>query len=103
VKKLTQDHQTHPKRRSFTSIVGVVLLLAIAVSFAIRQSDVIIAKRRLVRLEQEIRHYQAMNETLSEQLKQLQSDEYIERIAREKLGLVNPGEVQYMLVTRMGE
>lgn len=29
----------------------------------------------------------------------MSSDEYIEKTAREKLGLVKPGEIQYMLVS----
>jgi cell division protein DivIC len=78
--------------------MGVMLFLAVAISFCIRQAEVMAAERRLAELEKEIQYYEAMNEALLEQAETLRSDEYIEKTAREKLGLVKPGEVQYMLV-----
>ena len=56
------------------------------------------AKRRLAELKSEIEYYRSMNETLEKQAQMLSSDEYIEKAAREKLGLVKPGEIQYMFV-----
>lgn len=95
----TMGGNARPKRRVFQWIAGTVLFLAVAVSFCIRQSEVIAAQKRLADLEREIQYYQAMNEALLEQMETLKSEEYIEKTAREKLGLVKPGEVQYMLVT----
>ncbi len=37
-----------------------------------------------------------MNEKLEEEKKQLQTPEAIEKVAREELGLVKPGEVPYV-------
>jgi cell division protein FtsB len=54
----------------------------------------------LAEIEREIEYYRAMNEALMEQVETLKSPEQIEKVAREKLGLVMPGEVQYMLVTK---
>lgn len=98
-----KSKETRPRRRLLPLIVGAVLFLAVAVSFGIRQSEVLAAKKRLASLEQEIQHYRAINETLLDQVEMLKSGEYIEKTAREKLGLVKPGEVQYMLVTHIGE
>ncbi|HOP70675.1 MAG TPA: septum formation initiator family protein [Bacillota bacterium] len=68
----------------------------IAITFAIRQVEVIRIRNRLMQLESEIEYYMMLNSALEEQIKTLQSDEYIEKTAREKLGLVMPGEVQYI-------
>jgi cell division protein FtsB len=54
-------------------------------------------------MQQDIQHYAAVNESLEKQLEVLKSDEYVEKTAREKLGLVMPGEVQYMLITFKGK
>jgi cell division protein FtsB len=37
------------------------------------------------------------NKYLNDQIKYAQSDEYKERIAREKIGLIKPGEIIYIL------
>ncbi len=87
------------KRRPLVPFLGVIVLfLAVAVSFVLRQAEVSAVKKRLAALEAEIARYQAHNVTLEQQVELLKSDEYIERIARDKLGLVRNGEVQYMFV-----
>jgi cell division protein FtsL len=93
-----KDNAKRP-RRLLPGIVGAVLLLAVVISFCVRQAEVMAARRRLADVEREIEYYRAMNEALVEQAERLKSPEHIEKTAREKLGLVLPGEVQYMLVT----
>jgi cell division protein FtsL len=89
-----------PRRKLLPGLVGTVLLLAVIISFCVRQAEVMAARRRLAEIEREIEYYRAMNEALMEQVETLKSPEHIEKVAREKLGLVMPGEVQYMLVTK---
>jgi cell division protein FtsL len=88
-----------PRRKLLPGLVGTVLLLAVLISFCVRQAEVMAARKRLADIEREIEYYRAMNEALQEQAEKLKSPEHIEKVAREKLGLVMPGEVQYMLVT----
>jgi cell division protein FtsB len=68
----------------------------IAITFAVRQVEVIRVRNRLAQLESEIEYYMMLNSALEEQAQTLGSEEYIEKAAREKLGLVMPGEVQYI-------
>lgn len=75
-----------------------VLVVAVAVAFVFRQAEVMSVQRALSDMERQIEHYKALNESLEEQIAALKSDEYIEKAAREKLGLVKPGEVQYMVI-----
>ncbi|HHW25976.1 MAG TPA: septum formation initiator family protein [Firmicutes bacterium] len=87
------------KRRPVVPVLGVVVLfLAVAVSFVLRQAEVNAASRKLAALKAEIERYQALNVALEQQIELLKTDEHIERIARDKLGLVKAGEVQYMFV-----
>ena len=48
-------------------------------------------------VEQEISVWEERCNELLRQIEYLSSDEYIERIAREKLGLVKPGEIQFIV------
>lgn len=88
----------HRKRSFMPWALGTLLALAMAVSLVVRQSEVIAAQRRLAELQDEVQRYTALNQSLENQIQVLGSNEYIEKTAREKLGLVKPGEVQYMPV-----
>ncbi len=48
--------------------------------------------RNIDQVQQKIHYMQQKNKELTLEIKRLQSDAYVERIAREKLGLVKPGE-----------
>ncbi len=87
------------KRRTLPLAATVLLFLSIAVSLIIRQVGVTASQRNLAELESEIERYRSMNAALESQIELLKTDEYIEKIARNKLGLVMPGEVRYMMVT----
>lgn len=49
-------------------------------------------KSEIKRVQEEIKAVEAHNEELKQELAYLQSDEYIEKVARQELGLVRPGE-----------
>ena len=55
------------------------------------------ARQEIVRLESEIRAYEIRNQQLEMEISRLQSPEYVERVAREELGLVYPGERLYIV------
>ncbi|MFA6655421.1 MAG: septum formation initiator family protein [Bacillota bacterium] len=73
-----------------------VLIALVVVSFAIRQTEVIRIKRRIEEVKAEIDYLRISNNALEQQIEIMKTPEYIEEIAREKLGLVMPGEVQYI-------
>lgn len=47
-------------------------------------------------VREQIRKLQEENERINAQIEMMQSDQYIEKLAREKLGLVKPGEVMFV-------
>ncbi|MCD5401814.1 septum formation initiator family protein [candidate division NPL-UPA2 bacterium] len=56
--------------------------------------------REIVRLDEEIRELKEANENLRAEIKALREDRfYLERVARENLGLVKPGEIIYKIVS----
>lgn len=48
-------------------------------------------------LEKEIGAMRMRNDTLEQEIERMKSPEYVERVAREELGLVKPGETLYIL------
>lgn len=75
----------------------LLLSLWIALGFAARYFRIVSLQNQLVRIRREIAAMEARNEELEKQIEYLQSDEYIEKVAREKLGLVKPGETVYIM------
>ena len=61
-------------------------------------------EKELVILEAEVGRLEAQNDSLRKILRQLDGDmEYIEKVAREELGLIKPGEVVIPLVSEEGD
>lgn len=95
----THDVDEPQRRRPVLPwVIAGVLLFAIGTAFILRQAEVMAVRKRLLALREEIQYYTSMNESLAEQIEVLKSDQYVEKTARDKLGLVMPGEIQYMLV-----
>ncbi len=55
-------------------------------------------ERQLLSVRRELVSMQKQNEALKERIKQIKSLEYVERYAREKMGLVKPGEKAYVVL-----
>lgn len=93
-----RDRARSRKRRfGLGGFIGLALALMLGVTFFVRQSQVRQLEKYIEALEQEIQYYTQANDNLRDQINMLRSDQYIEKVAREKLGLVKPGEVQYIL------
>jgi len=81
-------------------IVGTCLAAAVAASyvFAVSVLQGYRLNREAARLEALRRGLQEQNAILREEMKLLQTPGYIEKLAREQLGLVRPGEVAILIV-----
>jgi cell division protein FtsL len=78
------------------AVLGVVVLFA--VTFGGAYWDTYQIRREAGRLARERDDLRTQNAQLREEIRLLNTPEYIERIAREQLGLVKPGEVAVILV-----
>ena len=70
----------------------MIVLLLLCWSFFNNYRQIQKLQRELEQLENEISETKEKNTLLENQLEKVDDDEYIERIARERLGLVKPGE-----------
>ncbi|HUU61532.1 MAG TPA: septum formation initiator family protein [Acidimicrobiia bacterium] len=93
------------RRRRMSGLLALAALVAVVVTaagiFPFRQ---IIADRRTVSLAQEkLLALRGENSRLEDEVVALGSDAEVERLAREQLGLVFPGETAYVVVAPEGE
>lgn len=79
-------------------IVAVVVLAAVLVLFSIKYLEVYRLTREAVRLADLRRSLQEQNAVLREEMKLLHTPAYVEKIAREQLGLVKPGEIAFLII-----
>lgn len=93
-------HGRPPNRLSPPAVVLIVLVIggAAAQVFGSRLLEVYRLDREAARLEALKRDFQEQNAILREEIKLLATPQYIEKLAREQLGLVKPGEVAILIV-----
>lgn len=84
--------------RWFVSSLILALLIAVTYAFGSSFLQVYRLRREAARLEQVKRDLIEHNAQLREEIKLLHTPGYVERIAREQLGLVKPGEVALLIV-----
>lgn len=81
-------------------LVAIVLVLAAAAIFPLRQ----FAAQRgdLAELERKVEVLESERNDLARKVERLQDPEYLERIARQCLGMVRPGEIAFVAVPEDG-
>ncbi|HAG07026.1 MAG: Septum formation initiator [Clostridia bacterium 62_21] len=85
--------------RSKLPYIFLALLLAyFAISVTTELGKLWYMQRNIADMEQSVRELRKKNEALWDKVKLLQSDAYVEKVAREKLGLVKPGETRVVPV-----
>jgi cell division protein FtsL len=95
-------NRSKPPARQFPRWVkfsaAVILLAAAAALFTVRYLEVYRLNREAAELAALKRALQEQNAVLREEIKLLHTPAYVEKIAREQLGLVKPGEVAVLIV-----
>jgi cell division protein FtsB len=83
---------------------AVLLIVVLAVlTFAIAPVRALLGQRdELDRLDRQSQELQRRNDVLQDRILQLQDPAYLERLARECLGMVEPGETAFVTVPEEG-
>ena len=86
------------RKNSITIIITFlfVVYLTIIVAQGLLQNRSVL--KRYESLKGEIAQEEALNRQLKLRIKELNTDAFIELLARKKLGLVKPGEIAYKIV-----
>ncbi|MGE5591669.1 MAG: cell division protein FtsL [Bacillota bacterium] len=81
-------------RLSILAMAGIVSYTAVSFwSLDQRLSDM---RRDAAELQQQLEARQQHNRELQAEINNLQTNEYVEKVAREQLGLIRPGEIRYL-------
>lgn len=85
--------------RRTTLAVGLLVVLVVAVTALVSPLRQLLAQeRRVSDTRRQITEFETSNGELSRRIRELETDIEIERLAREDLGLVRPGEEPYVLL-----
>jgi cell division protein FtsB len=86
-------------RSRLPAIVLSLLLAYLVISFGSQFSKLSVMQRDVQSIQLQVQDMKQNNTVLREELRLAQSDAYIEKIAREKIGLVKPGETRVVTVS----
>ena len=84
------------KKKSVLYIIGAIVIIYFVYILISQQVSIGSKNKEIKALQSEIDQASAETEKLQKQVDNLQDPEYIEKIAREKLGLVRPNERVYV-------
>ncbi len=86
------------KRKKFNLWTLILLVSACYFIYTVYNQQVYIEERNVqyAKLEKEIHNETVKNQQLAKQKSQIATDEFVEKIAREKLGYVKDGEKIYV-------
>jgi cell division protein FtsB len=92
-------------RSRFTArgAILMVVLTALIFSLVVPLRTYMAQRDRLAQLERQTKVLQQQNDLLRSKVHQLHDPAYLERIARECLGMVRPGEIPFVVVPATGQ
>lgn len=90
----------NPTRSRLPLLFLAILLVYLGFSLVSQMNRLWAMQQSVVEMQARVEDLQSKNEGLWERLRVLQSDAYIEQTARERLGLVKPGETRVVPVPR---
>ncbi|SMB86405.1 Septum formation initiator [Desulfonispora thiosulfatigenes DSM 11270] len=82
--------------QGLVKIVFIIFLLYLIISFILGIFKAYSLKKDIASLRNEVESLQKVNYQLQKEVEYIKSPEAIEKLAREKLGLVKPGEIVVM-------
>ena len=84
-------------RLKFSKLVCLLLILWLGYVFGKGFAEHQRLRKQIDKLTYEIKAYELRNDKIRQEIERQKSPEYIERVAREELGLVMPGETRYII------
>lgn len=88
----------NPGKSKLPVIFLILLLVYVTFSFGTRFNELYAMQQNVREIQEQVDRLTEKNARLRKQLEMVQSDAYVEAVAREKLGLVRAGEVRIVPV-----
>jgi cell division protein FtsB len=102
----TRDAAPRRRRRRTRLTARATVLLAIVIgvlALSVAPAQMYFDQREeLARFEQQAAALERRNEALAARAEQLRDDAFLERLARQCLGMVKPGEIAFVVVPKEG-
>ena len=95
----TEQRRRQARSSPLVILLLLVLLAGVGLYLHTLQGQVTAAKQEKARLEQEVARITAENEALSSDISQGTTPEMMAEIARKELGLVDPGEYVFDIIS----
>lgn len=99
-KKVLRKKSFNPPKNKLPLIVLILLLGYVTFSFGSKFNNLYAMQQDVLQIQQQVDKLEQRNARLREELEMVQSDAYVEKVAREKLGLVKSGEVRVVPVEK---
>ncbi|MGL5244464.1 MAG: FtsB family cell division protein [Sarcina sp.] len=80
------------KKLTFTNIILILLISIFCISFIRQEFAINRIDKQIVEKQKELEKLKETNDKLKNEAEMTSSDEYIEKQARERLGMIKPGE-----------
>ena len=80
------------KKLTFTNIILILLISIFCISFIRQELAINRIDKQIVEKQKELEKLKETNDKLKNEAEMTSSDEYIEKQARERLGMIKPGE-----------
>jgi cell division protein FtsB len=95
---------TPPPRLRFTPRAGILAVIAMALLLymAVPLRTYLAQRSRMAQLDRQTQILRGQNTQLQWQVSQLEDPAYLQKIARECLGMVGPGEISFIIVPKSG-
>jgi len=79
------------------STIGIFIIIGLFIIIGAQYFQYFRAAQELARFEEKINEQETRQELLQEEVERLQHIDYIEVLARDRLGLVKPGEIIFQI------
>jgi len=89
---------SRPRSNRLRFALGIVGVVGLLFLFVFPTRTWLDQRRQTQEIEQQVELFRAENQKLQEEQDRLQSDQAVERLARERFNLVKPGEQAYVIV-----
>lgn len=96
--KKIDDQGTRTSLLRFATVVVITSAALFALSFLQKAMESQQAEAQAAVLRQENQAIEAANAALKQRIADMKTDAYVERVAREELNLVRPGETSFVVV-----
>jgi cell division protein FtsB len=99
--EVAREPSSHPRLTARAAVLAVVSLILLTLAVAPLRA-LIDQRNHLAQLEQQADHLERRNTQLEERIDRFNDPAYLERLARECLGMVRPGETAFVMVPTHG-